>query len=185
MKHPKEISKELRIKTREALLTHGDEMFEDLLCEIIEHQYSLELYCKLNKYSQGSFFTWISADKDKLQKYMAALNQRNEHVVESVLQELRHISFSDVREVYDEQGRLKNPADWPDNVARIIAGVETTEMKGDESGEMKKLKLWDKLKAIELLGKNLKMFAEQHHLSGKVTLEDLIVGANGTDSDPS
>ena len=37
-------------------------------------------------------------------------------------------------------------------------------------GDTKKLKIWDKVKALELLGKHLKLFTEKLELSGKVEL---------------
>ena len=41
-------------------------------------------------------------------------------------------------------------------------------------GKPARLRLWDKLRALELLGKNLKLFKEQIDIGGTVKLEDLV-----------
>jgi len=52
------------------------------------------------------------------------------------------------------------------------------EGKGDEriqSGILKKIKFVDKVRALEMQAKNLKLLTEQVEHSGKVTLDDLIM----------
>jgi phage terminase small subunit len=80
---------------------------------------------------------------------------------ERLLRELAAIAFSDIRKYYDENGRLKNIKDLDKDAAAALAGVETEELfefiDGDKSriGDVKKIKRWDKVKAIETINKML------------------------------
>ena len=82
-----------------------------------------------------------------------------------VLQELAKLSFSDVRALFDDQGRLLPVHMLPDNIAASISSVEvvTSRIPGTDPVEVEhtsKIKLWDKKGSLELLGKNLKLWKE-------------------------
>lgn len=71
--------------------------------------------------------------------------------VVDVLEELKKIAFSDLRQCFDEFGKLKHPTEWPDEVAGAIAGFGLVEEWGkdadgkrEQKGWTKKVKLWDK-----------------------------------------
>ena len=65
---------------------------------------------------------------------------------------------------------------------RTIAGIEVEElyeMQGREKvyiGRVKKIKLIDKTKAIEMLGKKLDMFIDKVHVSGEVQVKHSVEG---------
>lgn len=78
---------------------------------------------------------------------------------ERIAQELAKIAFSNVAEAFEEDGSLKSPENWPDGLAGVIAGVESDELfegagkDRERVGFTKKIKLWDKTKAIEILNR--------------------------------
>jgi len=80
-----------------------------------------------------------------------------------IRRELARIGFSDIRNLFDEYGRLKLPKDWNDDVAAAISSVEVvTKPLGDGEVEyVHKIKTWDKKGSLELLGKELKMFTDK------------------------
>lgn len=83
-----------------------------------------------------------------------------------VLAELAKIGFSDLRRVLGQGGGILDPKDWDDETAGAISSLEVvTRMDGqsDEDGNrvpesVHKIKAWDKLSALEKLGKHLGMF---------------------------
>ena len=99
-------------------------------------------------------------------EYESAISTRGEWMIQRVIDEIKSIGLVDIRLAYDDNGHLKDPKDWPDNLARCVSAVETLEEYEDIGqgrelmGYTKKLKLWDKLKALELLGRNLKIFTD-------------------------
>lgn len=96
------------------------------------------------------------------------LKPRRQEVVatqERVIQELSAIAFGNVKELYDEHGRLKPIHELEDHVAATIAEVhEETRIEGRgddaETVRTKKVKSWDKLKALEMLAKHFKMYTD-------------------------
>lgn len=84
-----------------------------------------------------------------------------------IVRELARIAFSDARLLYRVDGSLKAPHEWDDDTAAVIAGVEVfEEFEGrgkdrQQIGFTKKVKRWDKPKALELLGKHHAMFTDK------------------------
>lgn len=95
-----------------------------------------------------------------------------------ILDELAKLAFSDLRGMYDAQGQLLPPSQWSDEVAAAVAGAETVEMPGDAGGKLKRVKRWDKVRALELLMRNQGMLVEKVEHSVSDSLEALIVGAH-------
>ena len=71
---------------------------------------------------------------------------------------LARAAFADLRTLYDDQGQLRPPQEWPDDIAAAVAGIEQEEtITEPESGQgtvlkrQTKLKLVDKLAALRIL----------------------------------
>lgn len=95
-----------------------------------------------------------------------------EITAERVLKELARIGFSDPRKLYKADGSLKPIIELDDDTAATVASVEVFEEfagRGDEReqiGWTKKLRHWDKVAALEKLGKHLNLFVDQHSFLG-------------------
>lgn len=77
---------------------------------------------------------------------------------EDVLRELARIVYADPRKCFDASGNMLPVGQWPDEVAAMIASVESDEIKGEGGvviGITRKIKLWDKNAAIEKAMKHL------------------------------
>ncbi len=104
----------------------------------------------------------------KVQEYISGkqkeIEKRTEVTQDMVIKELAKIAFMDIRKLYTENGQLRNVADIDDYTAGAISSLETLEEYdgyGDDRekiGDTQKVKLLDKTKALELLGKHLGMF---------------------------
>lgn len=104
-----------------------------------------------------------------------------EITAERVLTEMARIGFSDVRDWFDEQGRLRPLQDLPEDAARAIASVEVLREKvtrfGDETSGAKieeaviKVRAWDKVQALQMLAKNLGLLKTQVEVSGNIGVE--------------
>lgn len=107
----------------------------------------------------------------KVQEYISEkqkeIEKRTEVTQDMVIKELAKIAFLDIRKLYTENGQLKNVADIDSDTAGAISSLETLEEYegyGDDRekiGDTQKVKLLDKTKALELLGKHLGMFKEK------------------------
>ena len=61
---------------------------------------------------------------------------------------------------------------------RAISGLDVEERDDDGVGvTAKKVKVWDKLKALELMGKTQAMFKDRVDVGGVLSLEDLVMGS--------
>lgn len=97
---------------------------------------------------------------------------RAEVTIARVLDEMRKLGFSDLRNAFDQNGRLKRPEEWDDDFAASVASVEVvTRNIGDgEVEHVHKIKVWDKNSALEKIAKHLGMFIERHEHSGQVVM---------------
>ena len=107
----------------------------------------------------------------KVQEYISKqqkeIEKRTEVTQDMVIQELAKIAFLDIRKLYTENGQLKNIADIDSDVAGAISSLETLEEydgygdNREKIGDTKKVKVLDKTKALELLGRHLGMFNDK------------------------
>lgn len=83
--------------------------------------------------------------------------------VERLDQEIARLAYADLRKLYDADGRLLSPHEWPDDVAAAVAGTETVEEREDGKvvGYVKKLKTWDKVSALTLAARRLKALTDR------------------------
>lgn len=94
-----------------------------------------------------------------------------------VLREYSRIAFSDIRTLYTVDGALKPISELDDDAAAIIAGIETFEEKAKFNdledaenitlGQTKKVKIYDKIKALDSLGEQMGMFTKKVDVTSK------------------
>jgi phage terminase small subunit len=93
----------------------------------------------------------------------AERSKRAEVAADRVLLELARVGFSDLRRVFDNQGRLRRPEEWDDDTAAAISSVKvvTRNRPGGEVEYVHEIKLCDKVKALEQTCKHLGLYRDQ------------------------
>lgn len=92
---------------------------------------------------------------------------------ERVLLELARLAFLDPRQLYQADGTLRPIKELPDDVAACLSSIEVTEECRGEGenrelvGLTKKVRLWDKPKALALLCKHLNLTPDHLRLADK------------------
>lgn len=93
--------------------------------------------------------------------------------VERTLREVRRLAYSDPRRFYDKDGNLIAVHDLDDDTAATIASIEHEEIwsgrGGDreQTGLLKKLKVWDKNSALEKAMKYHGLYKEDNKQQGE------------------
>lgn len=120
---------------------------------------------------------WIARDPVRLKGMNLAMNARGEWEREVILGQLRNIGTLDIRKLLAEDGSLLPVSKWPAESASALAGIEVRAREGrDGAAELsKKIKLNDRLRALELLGKEIGMFSNRVEVGVKVTLESMVM----------
>lgn len=127
---------------------------------------------------------YLGKNPKLMQEYTVAMMARDEWERERCLQELRAIATVDIRQAYNDDGTLKSVRDMPPELAAALSIVESEELYqgvGEERtliGYSKKVKFWDKAKAIELFMKKHGLLIERKQVSVTHRLEDIIGAAN-------
>lgn len=95
----------------------------------------------------------------------AAINQaiqerekRTEITQDMVLRETAKLAFFDIRKMFDNNGKPLDISELDDATAAALVGLDVqdiTDQDGDYVSYVKKYKIADKIKALELLGKHL------------------------------
>lgn len=99
-----------------------------------------------------------------IEKRMKDREKRTEITQDMVLQELAKIGFSNVTDFVTVEGtwvKVKPTAEMPQDKLGVIAGIK----EGTNGIE---IKLNDKEKALELIGRHLGMFKDKMELSGRI-----------------
>lgn len=107
-----------------------------------------------------------------LQSLMNERAARTQVTADRVITEVARLGFADLRKLFDDKGALLPVREWPDDLAAAIASVEVDELFegfGENRvhvGYTRKVKLWDKGKALEMLGRHLKLWIDKVEHSG-------------------
>lgn len=73
-----------------------------------------------------------------------------------VVGELTKIAKADIRKFYNADGTLKPVAELDDDCAAALSAMEVTDL--GEDGILRKVKRWDRVKVLELLGRHFGMW---------------------------
>lgn len=154
----------------------GDSNFMNSIFEHVSSGGSVIALCRTLDIKYATLLQWIHRDPERDKQYNLALTARAEWAMERVLQEIQLIGTVDIRRAYDSSGMLLPVNDMPEDVAAAVASVDVS--TDDNGNTSHRIKLIDKLKALELMGKNFGMFIDRHEIDlGKQTLEALVSGS--------
>jgi phage terminase small subunit len=122
--------------------------------------------------------------KTQVSAVIAAMKaERSERTLvgaDRVLREIARVAFLDVGRAFNEDGSLKALSEMDEDTRRSITGIEVSEIRDNHGitiGYTKKLKLADKLRALELLGRHLGMFDSKVTVDAKGDSLTLLIQA--------
>lgn len=125
----------------------------------------------------------------------ASRSDRTKIDADWVLRRLAQDATADLADLYDENGNLRPVKDWPMCWRTgLVAGVETVQERdgADEEGNpmfvtVRKVKLLDRTKLVELIGKHVDVgaFRERVEHSGEIKTPELKLVLHGTRPTPA
>jgi len=88
------------------------------------------------------------------------------------LREAARVAYSDIRQLFDENGHLLPMNKWPADIAPVVSSIKVLRAnldKGDgKFNDVVEVKLWDKVKNLEMLFKHLGLMVERLEHTGEV-----------------
>jgi len=149
------------------------------ICDYIINGNSIIDYCKIHDIKYGQMINWLYDNDDRKEKYEIALVARGEWTAQRILQELRQLSFVNAKDLFNDDGSIRDVDSLPDSISAAIEGIDIQDAKHNKDGDeieprTRKIKLTNKLNAIKLLGTHLKMFSERHDHTVNMKLEELV-----------
>ena len=123
----------------------------DRVVDHISNGGSLLDFCKMLGFKYSDVMRFIRTDPARKSIYEQALIDREEWAKERVISEIRALATYSIKDAMNQDGTFKRLADMPDELASAIKEI-------DAEGS---LKFSDKLKALEMLGRQLGMFTEK------------------------
>lgn len=105
--------------------------------------------------------TYLQSKKEKIADTLEITQQRT-------MREIARLAFSDIRKLFAIDGSLKPITELDDDSAAMLSSLEILEEKVSDvdaeeqitAGTVKKVKLWDKTKALEMLAKHFKIYSD-------------------------
>lgn len=151
----------------------------DQLCETVSQGESLSELCTRRGLWWGMVWDWLQ-DDERWKRFARAETQRDALMLRQVLAEIHRLAMIDPGDLYDDDGKLRPIKDIPAPVRACIVSLESVEyFEGhgrarEHAGTIRKVKLTDKLRALELLGKQLDMFADKLNVGATESFEKLV-----------
>jgi len=132
----------------------------------------------------------------EIQRLADKRTERVEIRADDVLRETYLLATSDLAAAFNDDGSLKPIKDIPPHIRRAISSVEVDELfegRGEDRehvGYTRKIRLWDKVKTLELLGKHLRLFSDTLKIEAQLDIAGLlaearqrVIGGNGSRTD--
>lgn len=100
--------------------------------------------------------------KREIQRRIKERSERTQITADRVLKELAVIGFHDIKEIFDGKNNLKEIRELTGDSSRAIASIEIEIDKIGirEISTTKKIKMHDKIRALQLIGNHIGMFKE-------------------------
>lgn len=110
-----------------------------------------------------------------VQNYMAELREQQQKrtnvTADMVINELAKMAFGNVRNIFDENDKLKSITQMDVDVSATISEVRTERrMFGDDPIEITRVKVHDKKGSLELLGRHLGLFIDRVKHEGEMII---------------
>ncbi len=123
---------------------------------------SFKSYKKSSSFTKANDLLNKPHIKEELERRVKERSEKANITAEMVLRELAAIAFFDVRKIFDKKNNLKNIAELDDNAGRAISAIniEVDALGNNTFSTTKKIKLNDKLRALQLVGNHIGMFKE-------------------------
>jgi phage terminase small subunit len=144
-------------------------------------------YSAKTAYAQGSRLL----SKAEVQAFIAARQSKRAEKLEisaqRVLEEMARVAFADIGAAFDENGGLLPIHRMPEDTRRALASVESDELSdgaGSERasiGTTRKVKMFDKLRSLEMLGKHLGLFEEGANRAKADTTGEVVIRRRAPD----
>lgn len=107
----------------------------------------------------------------ELARLRAEQSRRTGVTADRVIRELAKIAFADLGDIVTQDGGLR--ADIAPNDRAAVASIKCKVTCGDVDTTEREVKTYDKLRALELLGKHLGMYQDKLQVSGQLNTGQL------------
>lgn len=157
------------------ILSYDDTI--DMVCNNIAGGQTLIGLCESLRIPYGRLNAWLKEDDHRWARYQKAKEARKEYFQDFCLETHKKLGSVDVRAFYDAAGAVRPMAEWTEDMGHAVASLDTSEINvdGAKVGETRKIKFWDKQKALESLAKLSGAYTEKVEHSGSLSLEQLVL----------
>jgi phage terminase small subunit len=106
--------------------------------------------------------------------------KRTEISQDRTLKELARIAFFDIRKLFDENNRLKDMAELDEDTTAAVISIDSQDITGPGGkiiGKLRKVRLANKLQALEALGRHLGLFEKDNKQKGATEGETRVLSS--------
>lgn len=123
-------------------------------------------YSEKTSYSTGHELLKNPEVSEEINRELKRQTHKFDLSADEVLEEIRALAFVNLRGAFAEDGSLLPLQEMPENVSKALQSVETDEMFAGRGayrvkiGRTRKVKIADKIRALELLAKHFKLLSD-------------------------
>ena len=121
-------------------------------------------YSSRNADKIGSELLGKTRVSSAIQEQMNARAERTLVTADRVIKEYARVAFFDPKKIFDESGRPLPVCEMDEDTRRAVAGLDVVVIGNTDTGvgEVQKIKITNKLGALEALGKHLGIFEKDN-----------------------
>ncbi len=151
----------------------SDVLSIDDICDNVSNGSTLAQYCRDRGLNFGDVRHWIEASNLRKRQYNDSLAARRDWAAQTLCHMVLEMVKFDPKSVFFPDGTIKPLAEWPAEARAALDSFESDKT----TGQLTKVRFNSRLKAIELMGKTVGMFADKLEVEGKGTFMDVVLGS--------
>jgi len=108
-----------------------------------------------------------SGIREAIHEQRDCLVEKQRTTIAKTIREYARIGFSDIRQLFDNKGKLLPLSDWTPGIAGAVQSLEVVTHKNGRS-KINKIRLYPKVAALDTIAKHLGMLVDRHEVTVNV-----------------
>ena len=165
-------------KVIHVITSRNDDLDMDDILDHVSNGGTLTTYCKDRCLPFGDTRAWVTRHPLRNKLYKEALMSREDYLAQSLINMIIELVRHDPGKVITDTGAIKPLSQWPPEARAAIKSFKVDPL----TNQITDVQFTDRLKAIEMAGRTIGVFAKKVQVEGQESLADLVMRSLRSDN---